>query len=140
CVPLLGNWCAIDLQEGTSLDRVASAYADPDNDTFNDEISKLCAAHCEGEPRRQVLADNFIRIPLTKGTKFLGVLSLAPNASALKYSADDHAVAANLADRFAVAVENARLFEATNAARERAIAADRTKSDFLAMLGHELRN
>lgn len=139
CVPLLGDWCAIDLQEGATLDRVVSAHANSDA-ALSEEVGKLGATHGTSDPHRKVLSDHFICIPLVKGTKFLGVLSLASSGPARKYSPDDHAVAASLADRIAVAVENARLFEATNAARERAIAADRTKSDFLAMLGHELRN
>lgn len=140
CVPLLGDWCVIDLQDGGQADRVISASANPDTDAVSEEIRKICAAHRADSEARSVLSDHSIHIPLTKGQKQLGVLSLAVRGSGRTYSVDDYALAANIADRIAAAVENARLFEATNTAREQAIAADRTKSDFLAMLGHELRN
>jgi PAS domain S-box-containing protein len=139
CVPLLGDWCVIDLQEGTNLDRVVSAYGNPDNQNLHAEIAKIRSNRTDSAPR-SVFSERLISIPLAKGAKHLGVLSLALSDSTRTYTLDDQALAANLADRIAVAVENARLFEATNVAREQAIAADRTKSDFLAMLGHELRN
>lgn len=137
CVPLLGDWCVIDLQEGGNLDRVVSASGNADLERAS---AKICSGHRVDTAQRNVFEERLISIPLTKGAKHLGVLSLALSDSTRTYTLDDQALAANLADRIAVAVENARLFEATNVARERAIAADRTKSDFLAMLGHELRN
>lgn len=140
CVPLLGDWCVIDLEEGANLERVVSAYGKPDRENLDSELAHIHDNRSADVAARSVFTERLISIPLAKGAKHLGVLSLAVSESTRTYTLDDHALAANLADRIAVAVENARLFEATNAAREQAIAADRTKSDFLAMLGHELRN
>lgn len=141
CIPLMGDWCAIDWLEGERLERAASAYADPDDEHLRREVSHTLELFAQAKDQPQnVFADRFICIPLAAGAKQLGTLSLALGTSKRTYSLDDHAVAASLADRIGAVVERARLFEAMNLAKEQAIAADRTKSDFLAMLGHELRN
>ena len=49
-------------------------------------------------------------------------------------------LAAELARRAALAVDNARLYRAARQARQEAKAADRAKGRFLAVLSHELRN
>ncbi len=140
CVPLLADSCVIDLLDGATSERMVSVHANRTQSPSREAIAELDAPHDPDAASQTVLSDRLMRIPLTKGAKRLGVLTLALSDSKRSYALDDHAVATALADRIAVAVENARLFEATNAAREQAIAADRTKSDFLAMLGHELRN
>jgi CheY-like chemotaxis protein len=57
-----------------------------------------------------------------------------------RYDEDDLRMAEALADRASTAIERASLFAAAESAREDALRASRTKDDFLAMLGHELRN
>jgi signal transduction histidine kinase/CheY-like chemotaxis protein len=53
---------------------------------------------------------------------------------------EDRALVAELAHRAALALDNARLYADAEAARRQAEAANRAKDEFLAMLGHELRN
>ncbi|HLU67951.1 MAG TPA: ATP-binding protein [Kofleriaceae bacterium] len=53
---------------------------------------------------------------------------------------EDRRALAMIASQAAVAIERSRLFEAERQARSRAERADRRKDEFLAMLGHELRN
>jgi PAS domain S-box-containing protein len=74
-----------------------------------------------------------ICVPLIVSGKALGVLTFATAESDRRYSDADLAVAMDLAHRAAVAVENARLYEALKDA-------DRRKDEFLATLAHELRN
>jgi signal transduction histidine kinase len=63
----------------------------------------------------------------------LGVLTFITAESGRRYDAADLNLAQDLARRAAVAIENAKLYQAL---RE----ADRRKDEFLALLGHELRN
>jgi signal transduction histidine kinase len=59
-------------------------------------------------------------VPLRTGEQVVGVLSLGISESERRYGDDDLAVAAELAHRGAMALENARLFQAASAARREA--------------------
>jgi PAS domain S-box-containing protein len=89
---------------------------------------------------RELQLRSYIGVPLTIGGRPVGVITLVMAESRRTYDAADLAFAIALADRAAVAVENARLFRAVEQARAEAVLASRAKDDFFAMLGHELRN
>jgi signal transduction histidine kinase/PleD family two-component response regulator len=72
-------------------------------------------------------------VPLATRNRTLGALLLGVGPSGREFDADAISMATNLAGRAAVALENARLY---GKIREE----DRRKDEFLAMLGHELRN
>jgi signal transduction histidine kinase/ActR/RegA family two-component response regulator len=76
---------------------------------------------------------SFLCVPLRSRTRTLGAMTFVTAESGRIYGADDLRAARDLADRAAVAVENATLL---GALRE----ADRRKDEFLAILAHELRN
>src|SRR5690606_10998262 len=57
-----------------------------------------------------------------------------------RFTAHHQELIAALAAQAAIAVENARLYRALRESEERARRAERRKDEFLAMLGHELRN
>ena len=80
-----------------------------------------------------------VAFPLLLGTRTLGAITLA-FVGDRRYTADDLPFFDALASRAAVAIENARLYRAADAARAEAEMANRAKDEFLAMLGHELRN
>jgi PAS domain S-box-containing protein len=83
---------------------------------------------------------SYLAVPLaTRGTT-LGVFTLAMAESRRRYDKADLDLALALATRAAVAIDNARLFRDAQGAREQAEVASRAKDEFLAMLGHELRN
>ena len=93
-------------------------------------------------------------VPLRVGESVIGSLLLARDEPGRPYSGEDRDFLLDLADRSAVAIENAGLYKQAqeeNARRKRAEASllaaqeelrdrDRRKDEFLAMLAHELRN
>ena len=78
-------------------------------------------------------------VPLKVRGHVLGTITLAAAESARRYGESELALATELADRAALAVENARLFRSAIEARQLAESANRAKSEFLAVMSHELR-
>jgi signal transduction histidine kinase/CheY-like chemotaxis protein len=70
----------------------------------------------------------------------IGAITMQISDGRREFTEHDYELARELAGRAALAIDNARRFAAERAARERAERADRAKEEFLAMLGHELRN
>lgn len=83
---------------------------------------------------------SYIGVPLKHQDQVFGAITLAMAESRRCYQDEDLALAEGLADRVVGAVEKARLYREAQKARLEAVAANRTKDEFLAMLGHELRN
>jgi PAS domain S-box-containing protein len=77
--------------------------------------------------------------PIVSGTRVLGAITLVMAESTRRYEEDDVAFAEELGRRAGLAIENAMLFEAAEASRRVADAANRTKDEFLATVSHELR-
>lgn len=86
---------------------------------------KLCASLC---------------VPLVARGRTLGALSVAQAESGRGFSNEDLALLTELAQKAALALDNARLYADAEHARREAELANRAKDEFLAMLGHELRN
>ena len=77
--------------------------------------------------------------PITARGRSLGALTFVAAESERAFGRSDLGLAEDVARRAALAVENARLYKASQEARQAAEAANRAKDEFLATLSHELR-
>jgi PAS domain S-box-containing protein len=92
------------------------------------------------ETLRRLGLRSYMSVPLALRDRVLGVVTLvAGDESGRRFDASDLACAEQLAQRAAIAVDNARLYEAATRDREIAHVANRTKDEFLATVSHELR-
>ena len=77
-------------------------------------------------------------VPLILEGRVFGALGAAFRAARV-FTADERAAVLTVSRQCALALERARLFESERIARRAAESANRTKSDFLAVISHELR-
>jgi ABC-type amino acid transport substrate-binding protein/signal transduction histidine kinase/CheY-like chemotaxis protein len=88
----------------------------------------------EGHPRLEA----FLGVPLTHAGSTVGILALGNRAGG--YGPDQVAAAEALAPAIAQAFQSKRAEDAVRAANAQLTEADQRKSEFLAVLSHELRN
>jgi PAS domain S-box-containing protein len=88
---------------------------------------------------RELGMTSVLVVPLVAREQVIGVMSLVAAESGRRYTAAEQALALELAQRAALAIDNARLFTETRDARAAAEAANRAKAEFLATMSHELR-
>jgi PAS domain S-box-containing protein len=81
---------------------------------------------------RRLGLQSLLAAPLRARGRVLGVVTLGTLRDGRRYGSDDVALAVELTERLALAIDNARLYEAT-------VAASAAKSAFLATMSHELR-
>jgi signal transduction histidine kinase/ActR/RegA family two-component response regulator len=82
---------------------------------------------------------SLVVVPIVSRERTLGVMSLLSTSSGRAFGRDDLDLAEELGRRAALAVDNARLYRASQEARSAAEKANRAKDEFLATLSHELR-
>ena len=105
---------------------------------FISEITdEMLVAGAEDERHLELIRSlglrSYVCVPLVTAGKTLGVLTFATAESGRKYNEGDLALATDLAQRAAVALDNTQLYQALRDS-------DRRKDEFLATLAHELRN
>jgi PAS domain S-box-containing protein len=87
---------------------------------------------------RQKGIRSLLGVPLLVEGRVIGVLHVG-KLTLHRFTDDDTHLLQLVADRIALAIDNARLFEEEHAARQEAEAASRAKDEFLTTLSHELR-
>ena len=115
---------------------------------ISEELLESAARDAEHLKQLQGLGlQSYVVVPLPGHDRILGAITFVTAESGRQYSAEDVRFAQDIAARAAAALENAMLYEAVKASEERANTAaahakdaERRKDEFLAMLGHELRN
>jgi signal transduction histidine kinase/CheY-like chemotaxis protein len=131
-------------REHDSCGRLSLSQASPAADAVKgresvfiraDEIHRLpeAARAIPGEPRA------WAALPLEGNSGVLGVIALS-FGSGERFATATRERVRRLAWQCAQAIERAKLFDSEQTAREQAESASRAKDEFLAMLGHELRN
>ena len=144
-VPAVADWCAIDVGSGPAPQRMTATGSQPIMATQPGQMP--LPPPKDGQRR-------FVRLPLTVGGRTVGVISLALDASRPPHGERELVFMQALADRTALAIENARLFRENaearvklrdqliqeTARRQDAESATRFAEMFVGMLGHDLRN
>jgi PAS domain S-box-containing protein len=85
------------------------------------------------EMLRQIAPRSLVAVALRSGERILGVASFYMSDSGRQYTAEDLALAEELARRAALSVENARLFHAAEQAT-------RARDEMMGVVAHDLRN
>lgn len=82
---------------------------------------------------------SLMTVPLAASGDCLGAITFMNRRGGRAYGADDLALAEDLANRAAIAIDNARLYRMARRSQEAAEMASRAKSQFLGVMSHELR-
>ncbi|MBL8742165.1 MAG: response regulator, partial [Myxococcales bacterium] len=88
---------------------------------------------------QQIGTRSMLTVPICLQAHVLGAFTLAYSTSDRRYGAEDLPLALELAQRAAVSIDNARLYELSQHERSRAEAATRAKDELVATVSHELR-
>ncbi len=153
-IPTLADFCIVDLSpvDGDG-EHVATAHVELDKVGLlgdlrfrssegvelhgvvsDDHIETLTAKREHGTLLRALRPVSLILVPLVVGGRTLGSVAFAyASVSGRSHDARDVATAQNLAERAAVAVENARLYREV----QREV---KSRNDLLAIVSHDLRN
>jgi len=89
---------------------------------------------------RSLRLRSYLCVPIRAGGETWGVVTLVMAESNRTYDETDLTLAEDLGARAGLAVQNASLYRTARTLRDEAEAANEVKDEFLAMLGHELRN
>ncbi|HSN30920.1 MAG TPA: PAS domain-containing protein [Kofleriaceae bacterium] len=164
-VPSFADWCMVQLLEDNQLRSIAmSGVSDVSRlPVFEHQPERGAASRAIATGETHVLADvdeaklreiardeshlqrlrrlgmrSYMAAPMRAGGRVIGAFLFGSRTR--NFDGVDRAIAEGLAAHSADAIENARLYREATTARAEAEAASRAKDQFLAMLGHELRN
>lgn len=101
-------------------------------ETTEDVLRSFACDEEHLEILRRLNLKSFLTVPLIAGERIIGAITFGSTGERREYDAEDLAFAREIANRVALAVDNARLYQ-------HAQEANRAKDEFLATLSHELR-
>ena len=101
-------------------------------------IDDIDQAHTISPLLKEKGIKSLLGVPLLVEGRLIGVIHVGKLVQ-YHFTDDDTRLLQLVADRTALAIENARLFEEERAARREAEAASRSKDEFLTTISHELR-
>jgi PAS domain S-box-containing protein len=101
-------------------------------------INDVATAHVLNPLLRQKGIVSLLGVPLLVEGRVIGVIHTG-KFTRYEFNDDDTRLLQMVADRIALAIDNARLFQEERTARQEAEAASRAKDEFLTTISHELR-
>jgi PAS domain S-box-containing protein len=132
-IPRLADACVVDMvQDDGSIKRFAVAHAQPEKEAALWNVEEYQGARTLIRTSRPELTDSEMCVPLIVRGKIIGAIGLMLERTDRKYTAFDLALAEDLADRAAIALDNSTLYT-------KELEANRLKDEFLAIVSHELR-
>nr|HEX4313430.1 ATP-binding protein [Kofleriaceae bacterium] len=134
-VPTIADWCTVELAPDVAPHASpVVACAVPDDRELAD-VYRSRGRRTAGGPARVERrgAITCVAVPMASRGRVLGTLGLCSGTAHRAIDSDDLRMAEELGRRAGVAIDNALLYRDARAA-------DRRKDEFLAILGHELRN
>jgi PAS domain S-box-containing protein len=132
-VPHLADYCVVDVAEDNGpIRRVSVAHVQPDKEvSLRDPSYNFGTAHVI-QTGRPELQEQSMCVPLIVRGQTIGAIGLKLERQDRRYNLFDLALAEDLADRAAIALDNATLYS-------KELEANQLKDDFLATVSHELR-
>ncbi|WP_437689840.1 GAF domain-containing protein [Sorangium sp. So ce176] len=152
-VPTLADWCAVDMVNGDTIERVAVHHMDPAKLELSERLRAMSPPRLDaptgvpavirtGRPEwvpdipdavleaaamdpehlrliRSLGLRSYVVVPLRGRERTIGALTLVHAESGRRFNEADVALAEELANRVALLLDNARLFQQVDASRER---------------------
>jgi PAS domain S-box-containing protein len=132
-IPHLADGCVVDMvQDDGSIKRLAVAHAQSDKEDKLWDTESCPGGTNVIRTGQAELKDSFICVPVIVRGKTIGAITLLLERADRRYNPFDLALAEDLADRAAIALDNATLYT-------KELEANRLKDEFLAIVSHELR-
>ncbi|HEX8075913.1 MAG TPA: SpoIIE family protein phosphatase [Thermoleophilaceae bacterium] len=108
----MADWCFVSVGRDGEVRTVAAMHADPERQR---QAWELLAGHAATDEQHRRLLEplglrSTIAVPLTARGRTLGTLTLASSESGHVFGDDDLALAREVADRMAAALDNTRLY------------------------------
>ncbi len=132
-IPHLADACVVDMvQDDGSVARVAVAHTQSEKERTLWDLEKYPSAANVIRVGQAELKASVICAPVLVRGKIIGAITLMSERPGRPYNLFDLALAEDLADRAAIALDNATLYT-------KELEANRLKDEFLAIVSHELR-